>query len=394
MLRIKDVRKKKGEEFGYCLRKNPFNEKSEGKFKKGVGSGEYKAYFPREKGEINPHEFIITFHPKGDKDIEQFPISHITDPRILSGGVMNFLASAWKTPIEEEEGDYIDGPVSLEFFIFTERKLYAFGVKGESKYNAHHVIQEFPSLYKGLNWFLALMSYLKEYLNKEDLKKAAKNCNNGGLGYYARYLLSKDTKENILFSTESIQLVGGNTALQRRREIQRVLENSNSEKLFDLGAGSLYVCKKFIGKYEEIVAIDSQYSYKTKRTGEEMGIKLIETLIEEWEGSYEGADVLLSEVLEHNSKEVGSEILNKVLDSNPNQVIITVPNREFNKNFNIDISEEEETMLRHVDHKWEPSKEELEEFLPKRERYSLEVRGIGDRVDDQNITLMAIYKKV
>lgn len=393
MLRIKDLRKR--EDFSYCLRKNPFNEKNKKGFKKRVGSGRYHAYFPRENGEINPHEFIITFYPEGDKnkDIEQFPICHITDPSLLGGGVMNFLASAWKTPIEEEEGDYTDGPVSLEFFLFTERKVYAFGVQGESKYNAKHVIQEFPSLYIGLNWFLALMSYLKEYLNKEDLKKAAKNCNNGGLGYYARYLLSKDTKENIMFSTESIELVGGNTALQRRREIQRELENSNSEKLFDLGAGSLYVCKKFIGKYEEIVGIDSHFSYKTKRTGEEMGIQLIESHIEEWEGSYEKGDVIVSEVLEHNSKEVASEILNKVLDSNPNQLIITVPNREFNKNFNIDISEEENT-FRHEDHKWEPSKEELIEFLPKREKYSLEVRGIGDRVEDENITLMAIYKKV
>jgi len=395
MLIIKALEKEN--DFSFCLRKNPYGEKNKEGFKKSVGMGTYHAYFPNSTNsngerEIDINTFIIQYIPKekGGKtkdmgEIEQFPISHITDPSILSGSVMNFLASGWKTRIEEEGEEHKDSSIQLEFFLFTEKNLDAFGVKRESLHMAHHIIQKFPSLFQGLNWFLALCSYLTDYQSKEDIKKAAKNCNNAELGYYPRYLLSKDTNQYSLFNTENITLTGGNTALQRKREIQDQLRSSQSKRLIDLGAGSLYVIKKVTKNYKEVIAIDYDFSYKTEKIGEVLNINLIKSNIQEWNGSYKEADVILSEVLEHNTKEEASKILDKVLNENPNKIIITVPNREFNKNFS------ESKRFRHIDHKWEPSMEELIKFLPKREEYNLQVKGIGDRVEDQYITLMAIY---
>lgn len=383
-------------DISWVLRKNPYNPVNEkGGFKKSVGSGVYRGYYPVIGGEVDPHTFIIEFNPTGKKeevgDIEQFPIRHITHPSILSGCVTNLLASAWKTPIEEEtNGEHNDGPVKLEFFIFSNKSLTPFGVNiRDSMYMAKHIIQHFPSLFEGLNWLLALTTYLSdEYISKEDLIKAAKNCNNGKLGYHPRYLLSKEKDQSEIFSTEDIHLAGGNTSLQRRREIQKELEGSTSSRLIDLGAGSLYVTKKLLDQYESIIAVDKEFSNKTKIKAKEMEILLEECNILEWKGDYDGADIILSEVLEHNSLEEAKNILNKVLEGKPNKVIITVPNRQFNVNF----GGYEEGIMRHDDHKWEPSMEEFKEMLPEIEGYNLSTKGIGDRVGDQYISLMGIYK--
>jgi hypothetical protein len=65
----------------------------------------------------------------------------------------------------------------------------------------------------------------------------------------------------------------------------------------------------------------------------------------------EPTTTLLTEVIEHSELEESVTLLNYIKDiSNVSQIIITVPNVEFNKYFDM-----EEGMYRHYDHKWEPT---------------------------------------
>lgn len=418
------IRAKEGNDnLSYVLRKNPQTSLDKGGFKQAVGTGVYHGYFPvMEEGVSNNpikdllinafketclncppdkfNEFHLRFIPSKDREelgaVEQFPIAHIADPSIIKGLISSLLRSAWKEPLD------IDGPVELEFFLYTRKNLQAFGIPLKANSNAYRVKQEFPTLFQGLNWLLALTYYLTDGLSKEDCTKAAINCNNAGLGYHPRYLISRMTPYHQMFNTDSINLHGGPTHLQWRKAICGVLKTNPSGHLIDLGAGSLYVIKKLVGLYEKITAVDEEFGYKTKRKAEDMEIHLVESLIQDWQGQYEGTDVILCEVLEHNPLEVALNILTKVLEGNPNKVVITVPNKSFNENFNNNFNNNlnnnpnnnfyDENGMRHPDHYWEPTWEEFDNFLPSVSNYDCVIKGIGDKVNDVHISLMAVYE--
>jgi hypothetical protein len=386
------IRAKEGNtNLSHVLRKNPQTSLEKGGFKSNIGTGVYYGYFPINEGIINPNEFHLRFIPSKEREelgsVEQFPINHITDPIIIKGLISNLLRSAWKEPLG------IDGPVELEFFLFSKRNLQPFqpnivDCSHTVDYGprSYQIKQEFPTLFQGLNWLLALTYHLTNDLNKEDCIKASINCNNAGLDYHPRYLISKMTPYHQLFNTDTIKLDGGPTYLQRRNAIYQVLKNTSSNHLIDLGAGSLYVTRRLVSLYDKVTAVDKEFGYKTKLKAKELKVELVESLIEHWDGNYEGADVILSEVLEHNPKDIALSILTKVLEGKPNTVVITVPNKGFNVNFHSQYD------MRHEDHDWEPTWEELDEFLPSVPNYDYVIKGIGDKVDDENITLMAVYE--
>lgn len=108
--------------------------------------------------------------------------------------------------------------------------------------------------------------------------------------------------------------------------------------------------------------------------------------------SNQEVDILCTEVLEHNEIEEAKEIINKILNSfNISQLIITVPNVDFNKHYAID-------RLRHEDHKWEISFDEFKSLVLNcltnySDKYKVEFAQIGDCVDNDQITSCAIITK-
>jgi hypothetical protein len=71
-----------------------------------------------------------------------------------------------------------------------------------------------------------------------------------------------------------------------------------------------------------------------------------------------GADVILSEVLEHIEKDEALKLLQALRQVEVNKLIITVPNKDFNEFYGM-----AETEFRHDDHKWEPTYDEWVKFL-------------------------------
>jgi 2-polyprenyl-3-methyl-5-hydroxy-6-metoxy-1,4-benzoquinol methylase len=108
--------------------------------------------------------------------------------------------------------------------------------------------------------------------------------------------------------------------------------------------------------------------------------------------------VILSEVLEHqNTKDVAQHLLESIVKSEyVNRIIITTPNREFNKYYNLDNDE-----LRNEDHKFEFNKQDLIEFCNNvresiKDKVSLsdfEIVEFGDTIENNGSTLGVILTK-
>lgn len=201
--------------------------------------------------------------------------------------------------------------------------------------------------------------------------------------YYLRHLfVSRGISNRSLFEklrshidTDTIHFEFGNTQVQRFSAIKKALLESKdffnkTERvgsfLHDIGCGEMYNTFKFLNKYESIFAIDADQEVFEANEGrlkkkQVTTVTPVHTTAMAWAQTYSFTpedDVLLSEVIEHMEKKEAQEFLVTLLKTDVNRVVITVPNKIFNTHYNIDDSE-----TRHHDHKWEPTKLELIEFI-------------------------------
>ncbi len=98
------------------------------------------------------------------------------------------------------------------------------------------------------------------------------------------------------------------------------------------------------------------------------------------------ADVLITEVLEHMPYDVASGLLRAVLRQRPRRVVLTVPNRAFNRYYC------KTDAFRHDDHDWEPDPAQFEAFVLGAARGlspRIEICGIGDRAHGVPSSLLA-----
>lgn len=190
--------------------------------------------------------------------------------------------------------------------------------------------------------------------------------------------------EGYFGSTRGIDLKFGTSQFQRHGMIREVLKGGLS--LYDLGCGEGFHFTRLSPKYEEIHAIDRDLSRTPKALEGSSAVFFPEEteLSPEWakeEAELEGSDILMTEVLEHMEQPVASAFLTEVLNKNPKQVVITLPNGEFNKHFPLN----EDAQFRHYDHKWEPSLMQAAEFvnssLPPNVGWKVSLSGGGDVVD-------------
>lgn len=390
------------EKLSWTIRKNPETNLEKGPFKFKTRTGVYYGYYPLiGEGEVNVNEFRVEFKPDLGRSIqgeeEQFSINHIAHPITIKGGIDNLLRSAYKNSYEE------DGPVEIEFYVFSfkgiERIVTAFGLEVEDSHNfAYKIKQSFSTLYEALNKVIAFSYiFVEKETNKSSINKAVGCCNAAGIDYYGRYLIGRNLGQSVLFSTDEIKFSGGHTHYQRRRAVSDLLRSICSKEpgttLIDLGAGSLFNLDKINNLYNTVIAVDYEFSPKSYKKAEESNIELVESSIKEFllsnNPNLNNADILLMEVLEHNTKAQSVEILKRLIKSKVRNIIITVPNRDFNVNYS------SLKGFRHADHLWEPNIKELEEVLQFTLSlgYSYEVRGIGDRVKAEYVSLMAILNR-
>lgn len=162
----------------------------------------------------------------------------------------------------------------------------------------------------------------------------------------------------------------GNNQTQRLDAIKTCLISDTMDRtLVDIGCGEMFNSRKLMDKFSAVVAVDQDKALmedapfrlrtqadkdKTTLLTEVVNREFIEGL----GSTLDGAVVLMTEFLEHVEPQKAVEILNSVLAQGPAQVIITVPNRDFNVYYDMEVGE-----IRHQDHLWEPNLESVQLML-------------------------------
>jgi len=132
--------------------------------------------------------------------------------------------------------------------------------------------------------------------------------------------------------------------------------------ILDIGCGELEYYKKMmkLGLKKDYYAVDKEEQIETlcrniAKRYEENNLLYFSSLNKF--SSQDKLNVLLTEVIEHNSVEDAKALIRQALEYNINKMIITSPNVEFNQFFNM------ENPLRHDDHIFEPTTAEFRAII-------------------------------
>ncbi|MDO4881072.1 MAG: hypothetical protein Q3983_07315 [Capnocytophaga sp.] len=101
-------------------------------------------------------------------------------------------------------------------------------------------------------------------------------------------------------------------------------------------------------------------------------------------------NIILTEVIEHNTEEEAEKLVKYILTLNFNKIIITTPNSEFNIHYF------EGENMRHDDHKFEWNRTEFENFITKcinKTAFSYHFVGIGDKINGICPTQAVVIQK-
>lgn len=198
----------------------------------------------------------------------------------------------------------------------------------------------------------------------------------------------------------------GNNGQQRYNAIEKVLNSLLlSESVgFDLGAGEGAYSKLLAGKLLEVISIEKdEASFEnlthTIRKKELVNVKphnidIFETFNNP-NFDYKDQIVLCTEVLEHMPYDDSVCLVKSLLSSGVSAAILTLPNKEFNKYYNL-----ADDVLRLDDHDWEPTREVLQQFLDDCQitasgyKYTLTYIGNSVKVDPNlsSTFLITVYK--
>jgi len=147
---------------------------------------------------------------------------------------------------------------------------------------------------------------------------------------------------------------------QRIQFISKLLDMDTP--ILDIGCGDLEYYKKMmkLGFKGQYYAVDKdenveRISRSVAKRYEENNLVFFNSLDEF--SSRDRLNVILTEVIEHNDKDEAKALIKQALEYNFNKMIITSPNVEFNKFYNM------ENLLRHDDHIFEPSTAEFREMI-------------------------------
>ena len=236
--------------------------------------------------------------------------------------------------------------------------------------------------------FIALMNRNLENINNDMVEKYINVINKLDTPFYVRYLFSlemfKSKKifnqyKNDLENTQKykINLSFGNTHEQRVDFIRDQLDFKCP--ILDIGCGEGSYVTRFSKKVERYYAVDNDPEM-LKIVGNKLAKYEIENVIvsDNFEDLVdEKVDIILTEVIEHMSKNEAEDLIRKILHTiNFNKFIITTPNRTFNKYYLLD-------GFRHEDHKWEMSEMEFKNWIDSvMDDYKYEFVGIGCQVNN------------
>lgn len=227
--------------------------------------------------------------------------------------------------------------------------------------------------------------------------------------YFARYLFQTRTihdpstfqKVRSELEVPGVIMNYGDTRKQRFDAIRKIL--SGGESLIDIGAnGELYYAMALSRKYKSVLAIDKDEDEVRRGQGRILHKQLSESVsmaqaevdsqwVEENAELFVGADVLLTEVVEHMPLDVALNLIRAILKTDYHTLVVTTPNKAFNKHYLIP-----DEQMRHEDHVWEQSKavfEQCVQELVQNTDSAVTVTGIGDSIDGEYTSSLAIFEK-
>lgn len=282
---------------------------------------------------------------------------------------------------------------------------------------------ESPTIIGALNLLLTVCLVLtvkdKEFylpMNQAGVTKVLNVMERANSPYFIRHIFTTVAVNNrdmfkalkgkgLLGAPGVMDLQFGNTQQQRHDFIKKAFkdEGQKDRVLYDLGCGEMYHSTRLANEYYYVIGVDKEENlletnqrWLKKKELTEKAKFVVEEVTPQWINSEAMIsclgenDILLTEVLEHMPKEEAAVLLQELtgLECLPNKIVLTVPNKNFNKHF--PLADDEET--RHWDHKWEPTPQEWDEFILGAVSLEMEVdvgHG-GDVVEGDPLFLTAI----
>ncbi|MCM3786454.1 class I SAM-dependent methyltransferase [Neobacillus mesonae] len=400
-------------DFTFLIKKNPESGMQLRNIRQGIAYGWYSEpsvfniYFKDADNEIS-------YKQHQGESFEYLNVSRYNTPLFPLAAIGEFFSAPYKKQSERDIEGYehrffinlihIEKMRYIEFF---EKHMdgYTFELKHEAHKSYSLSIVTSKSLYHLLHTVSILTLFLamagSEYLDTSDkvLEKYISSLDVMDAPYYIRSLFVRNLLNNkdqfrkfkeIVEQTAryDIKFAYGNTAMQRRSYIAGAL--SFDKPILDVGCGEGYYALPFAEKIESpyfAVDIDAAaVSGMMKRAAAKHidNIKAYASLDQFLEVyDREPVDVILTEVIEHMPlEEVASFITDIIRKVYFNKLIITTPNRDFNRYYEL-------TGFRHEDHKWELGGQEFQAWIRdvlSDEDVRYEYVNIGDGVDGIHTT--------
>lgn len=416
--------------FSHIIQKNPATvlDKNE-PFKWSLRRGHIYGWFPDEVGQEfrlwfqdNPTE--SSFATGANEEFEYLDCTRYGSPYLPIGFIATALSTCSKTRHELDVGEY---KTSLETAIKVPNSIGRFTSLAEY-FASQGVVMDYDmistkylkivltgtSVFQVLNviQILAIMQCFEDpdtfvRMDKAVMEKFIKVFNRADAPYYPRYIFqTKSMSDRGTFNKlkgdlekEGMTLQYGDTRMQRYDAIHPLLRGG--KLLIDIGCGEMFYSLRKCGVYETVIAVDADEERCDNNLGKIQGRKIenVQVMCEMMTAEFvrnnldmfEGADILLTEVIEHMEKQAGLDLVDALLGTKYNSIIVTCPNQSFNKHYLMDDSE-----FRHPDHDWEPTFEEFcDEMVTVAASWGMPVSvyGIGDCVDDANVSCLALFPR-
>lgn len=406
--------------FSFMIKKNPGSGMSLRSVRKGMAYGwyadekTYNVYFKDADNEISYKQFE-------NEQFEYLNVSRYNTPLFPLYAIGEFFSAPLKSQDSRDipgyEHSFFINMIHIELIHYIENfsrhlREFTFEVEHLShksyslRVTTRKSIHELLHVVHVLCLFLAMFG--KEYIDISEnvLDKYTKSIQIIDAPFYIRslfvrnFLTSRDRFRKYKTALEksdryAIRFDFGSTAQQRRNYIASILPFTNP--ILDIGCGEGFYAIPFSQKIEECYyAIDTNQemldTVMRKAEKKEMDNIIPFPSIDHFLSDYNGekVDVLLTEVIEHMSKEEAGQLIRKVLGHiDFDRFIITTPNADFNVFYEIH-------SFRHDDHKWEMGANEFQEWfleLVPETDWRIDFAGVGDEVNGITTTQGVIVKR-